>query len=375
MMSNEKDNSTRVVSIEDYIKNISELIRDKDDETTVVYRGEDEIYPTPCQPNIFRGNYLKRNRFFEKNLFDEMRANDLTDGNTYLEKAIDAQHGGFPSRLLDVTYNSLVALYFAVTPETKLKEDSKDGEGKDGAVYVYFIKKIFCPSGQNINSTYDAIVTREKTWLCEQEIFQRNHKLIDHIRKNKRVIAQQGAFILFQGDSIKPIPEFDYIKIIIDGRYKEPIRKNLKELFGIHTGSIYPEAGNLIKDMVSKSMKVSTDEFELNTELGMLLNNLERELNHYYKKIIKMVSRSDGEEKILEEISYFERKIYEYKFEYKELYRAIDQPNRLEMESILEINREKYNDIIEIFCTNISSYINGFGIEFSKDELLMGEYR
>lgn len=374
-MSNEKDNSTRVVSIEDYIKNISELIRDKDDETTVVYRGEDEIYPTPCQPNIFRGNYLKRNRFFEKNLFDEMRANDLTDGNTYLEKAIDAQHGGFPSRLLDVTYNSLVALYFAVTPETKLKEDSKDGEGKDGAVYVYFIKKIFCPSGQNINSTYDAIVTREKTWLCEQEIFQRNHKLIDHIRKNKRVIAQQGAFILFQGDSIKPIPEFDYIKIIIDGRYKEPIRKNLKELFGIHTGSIYPEAGNLIKDMVSKSMKVSTDEFELNTELGMLLNNLERELNHYYKKIIKMVSRSDGEEKILEEISYFERKIYEYKFEYKELYRAIDQPNRLEMESILEINREKYNDIIEIFCTNISSYINGFGIEFSKDELLMGEYR
>lgn len=45
-----------------------------------------------------------------------MSANHLTDGKTYLEIAIDAQHGGFPSRLLDVTYNCIVALYFAITP-------------------------------------------------------------------------------------------------------------------------------------------------------------------------------------------------------------------------------------------------------------------
>ena len=43
-----------------------------------------------------------------------MSANHLTDGKTYLEIAIDAQHGGFPSRLLDVTYNCIVALYFAI---------------------------------------------------------------------------------------------------------------------------------------------------------------------------------------------------------------------------------------------------------------------
>ena len=56
------------------------------------------------------------NPFFEKSLFDAMRQNRLTGEKRYLDNAIDAQHGEFPSRLLDVSYNCLTALYFAVTP-------------------------------------------------------------------------------------------------------------------------------------------------------------------------------------------------------------------------------------------------------------------
>ena len=35
----------------------------------------------------------------------------------------------------------------------------------------------------------------------------KDDKLIDHIKTNKRIIAQQGAFILFQGNDYKKIPE------------------------------------------------------------------------------------------------------------------------------------------------------------------------
>lgn len=107
-----------------------------------------------------------------------MRANHLTNGQSYLEIAIDAQHGGFPSRLLDVTYNCLVALYFAVTPFYTEKEASGDGE--DGMVYVFFLEDLYCPTGNNINQAYNACIDHGTGWFSGQELLQKNHKLIDH---------------------------------------------------------------------------------------------------------------------------------------------------------------------------------------------------
>ena len=107
-----------VKSISGYIQAVEDIIShaEMNHSVVVVFRGEAEAYDAPCQPNIFRTKLSQTDKFFEKNLFEEMAANHLTNGQSYLEIAIDAQHGGFPSRLLDVTYNCLAALYFAVTP-------------------------------------------------------------------------------------------------------------------------------------------------------------------------------------------------------------------------------------------------------------------
>ena len=137
-----------------------------------------------------------------------MSANHLTDGKTYLEIAIDAQHGGFPSRLLDVTYNCIVALYFAITPYYTESETSHDNE--DGIVYIFFLEDIYCPTGNNINQAYNACIDHNSDWFSDQELFQKNHKLIDHIKKNPRIIAQQGAFILFQGEHLSSFPRYRY---------------------------------------------------------------------------------------------------------------------------------------------------------------------
>ena len=111
------DSACNVSNISEYLNRVSVCIKNRQQgDGIVVYRGEPEVYDQPCRPNIFRKDYLNENVFFEKNLFDTMRQNRLTGENRYLDNAIDAQHGEFPSRLLDVSYNCLVALYFAVTP-------------------------------------------------------------------------------------------------------------------------------------------------------------------------------------------------------------------------------------------------------------------
>ena len=54
---------------------------------------------------------------------------------------------------------------------------------------------------------------------------KKNHKLIDHIKLNPRIMAQQGAFLLFQGDEGEPIPEYMYKKIRICGNIRKSCGK------------------------------------------------------------------------------------------------------------------------------------------------------
>ena len=140
-----------------------------------VFRGEPDTYPTPCKPFLFRSDILAKNKFFEKNLFGSMRQNKFTGERCYLDNAIDAQHGEFPSRLLDVSYNCLIALYFAVTPFYHHEEEEYDD--RDGMVFVFFANEVFSPSSPNIIENYDAIVNREPSWI-QEPLFQKNHKLL-----------------------------------------------------------------------------------------------------------------------------------------------------------------------------------------------------
>ena len=194
-----------IENVSDYISKIKEYMESRKGENySYVYRGEPQIYTTSCRANIFRRGVMDGNPFFEKSLFDAMRQNRLTGEKRYLDNAIDAQHGEFPSRLLDVSYNCLTALYFAVTPYYRKDVDSLDHE--DGMVFVFFIDEIFSPSAENTNANYDAIINRDRQWHRDKIIFEKNHKFIDHTKLNNRIVAQQGAFILFQGNDAADLP-------------------------------------------------------------------------------------------------------------------------------------------------------------------------
>ncbi len=153
------DNGDRIIkNVHDYleaIQDINDRFRKEDENGIVVYRGEPVTYPTFAMPGIFREPYLKKDPYFERNLLEELKANKLTSGESYLEIAIDSQHGGFPSRLLDVSYNCLVALYFAVvsTPQKRVEEGKKNGR-----VLIYKLNKAYCPKATNVKENYKTIL-------------------------------------------------------------------------------------------------------------------------------------------------------------------------------------------------------------------------
>lgn len=65
------------------------------------------------QPSIFRNEKWQRN---ERAMYNELLINcpnDFEKCHSHLEKLVEMQHYGLPTRLLDITLNPLVALYFA----------------------------------------------------------------------------------------------------------------------------------------------------------------------------------------------------------------------------------------------------------------------
>ena len=125
------------------------------------------------------------------------------------------------------------------------------------------------------------LIEKNNQWFNEQPIFEKNYKFIDHAKINNRIVAQQGAFVLFQGNTFSKLPAYMLNGIIIPHKYKPQIRKELSLLFGINTGTIYPEIVNLAKDISQKSKMIVTDSFTWESELNFALNTLKKELLYY----------------------------------------------------------------------------------------------
>lgn len=357
------DHHFDIHNISEYLSRISSCIGERQQKDCItVYRGEPDVYDHPCRPGIFRKDVLKGSRFFEKNLFDAMRQNKLTGEKRYLDNAIDAQHGEFPSRLLDVSYNCLIALYFAVTPYYHF--DETDMDNKDGMVYLFFIDEIFSPSAKNTNDNYKAIINRDQEWYQCNALFWNNHKFIDHTKLNSRIIAQQGAFILFPGEEPEDLPEYMYCGIRIPKEAKSLIRQELNQLFGIHTGSVYPEIINLVKELSGKSKRINTEEFTCENELAYVLRQLEKELVYYLDYAIEQKNSGQIDRILI----YIERRVDHYRQGFVEFERYLNRNGQDGQRMLFNHMVEQYNQIIQSFSETIDEYRIG---EFSYQSLMV----
>ena len=137
-----KENITYIESVSDFLNDIKG-IKNKSG-YTLFYRGHsDKNYE--LKPSIYRNeNFIKN----EDKIYRETIAKVPYDfnGKSSIESLALMQHYGVPTRILDLTTNALVALYFACEESEKIKEIIKvkggsflEKENIDGEVIIFNI--------------------------------------------------------------------------------------------------------------------------------------------------------------------------------------------------------------------------------------------
>lgn len=212
-----------ISSIEDLHKYIS----GKEPDMTTIFRGVRDSKKHTLIPSLGRGEFaeggddsITRN---ERKMFKWFREAALpylsfTPRNDWEWLAI-AQHHGMPTRLLDWTYNPLVALYFAV---------EKEHEG-DSAIYVY--------------SRTETVDVEEI--VSPFEVTEVIRYRPPHI--SSRIVAQSGLFTVHNEPDKSYEPD-DIEKLIVKGEERLNIKKQLYK-YGISQKTLFPGLDGLAYDL------------------------------------------------------------------------------------------------------------------------------
>lgn len=282
------------------------------------------VYPTAFRGQSFYGWIAKPKLFREEgDLYNnEYRAirdivsihpSEFDSDKTMFDRLVRMQHFGLPTRLMDVTHNPLVALWFA-TEDYEFKDEHKTikKEPQGGIVTAYYVpesrQKYFDSDRVSCMANIANLNGDSKTLLfklaeeCDtpEDFIEKSRKSKDngsshkdvldelyynigmekphfrpllnpkHLLKpvyvkpklsNKRILAQSGAFMLW-GTPVQSISSTEKAipgqSIFIAPEDKGIIRTQLQRL-GIYESMLFPEIEKAAKFIASNYMKTTPD--------------------------------------------------------------------------------------------------------------------
>lgn len=260
-----------VATLNNQLNQIYNSLGGKLDEYTVFFRGHSDS-DFSVKPSIYRENpssgelYVKSEEKFCSGIIRECPA-EFDSLATGFDMLVKMQHYELPTRLLDVTENPLVGLYFAcLEPKTK---------GHNGELLMYFIHNedlvnysdlqvsalssiSFMPMAllEDVKSKKRKISDLRQNMMIYTSQLPYIDKLSDFDKtlcvlpkkSNPRITRQQGAFFLFgikDGDKLQ-MSELNVAPFVLtinnDGR--ENILRQL-ERFAISEKFLFPEIDNV----------------------------------------------------------------------------------------------------------------------------------
>lgn len=265
-------NAILVGSVPSFLDALEKL--DRPQESSFFYRGHPS-FTYELRPSIYRDERWIKN---EDVMFKELILRcpeDFSSLTSTFQMLVKMQHYGLPTRLLDLTANPLIALYFAT--------ESADSPNESGEVIAFRVPtseikyydsdtvsvianisrrpySFSVPSAELTKEQFNQSaeiryllheIKQEKPYF-EPEIVRDHLGSVICVKpkmENRRIVRQDGAFLLFGINGSKgvsaSVPD-RYIaskctkRILIIGQEKQHIRRQLEAL-GISKGSVYPE--------------------------------------------------------------------------------------------------------------------------------------
>jgi len=273
----------RVHSLSDFIEHISRLRKSWElrDDRELWFRGESKRHPTFLHPELYRpreNSPLKpvpdllalEYRLYEDfgRLASQLRNEKISEEDWDWDSYFLMQHHGAPTRLLDWSDGSLMALHFAVRNKGK-------NDPNDAFIYVlepYRLKEQIetLPETEIVKTNWKAYVQNHQSYDLDEDEFERSYLpaddedlkelsmprvplLLEFPHITRRVAAQRSRFMVFGTEPAWLAQEFEkpdspLKAITIDASSCYKIRVELRDS-GVTESVIFPDLDGLGREL------------------------------------------------------------------------------------------------------------------------------